>query len=336
MNVGLQRPEFSFVIPTHDEEDNVAPLHAEITRVARELGRPYEIVFVNDGSRDRTLERLTDLLAGDPHLRVVDLDGNFGESGALSAGFGEARGRFVLTLDADGQNDPSNFIAMVAALDERYDVVSGWRRDREESFWPRVLPSLLANALIRAVTRVRVHDTGCALKVYRGEVVSGALLPPGMHRFLPAILGVDPDRIAEVTVTDRPRASGSSHYGLSRTLIVVRDLIGLPLVVRRPRASRRTAIALAIGATTAGAGAATALAAGTAVGALVLTMLGGGALAARHVVAGFVNAGAHGVVRVRRVLHGTASNRDRRLGLLGQDAPADLHESTVRPSRRAV
>jgi glycosyltransferase involved in cell wall biosynthesis len=247
--------EFSFVIPTHDEEDNVGPLHDEISRVARDLGRSYEILFVNDGSRDRTLARLTERLADDPHLRVIDLDGNFGESGALSAGFAEARGRFVLTLDADGQNDPSNFVAMLAALDDRHDVVSGWRRERDESFWLRVLPSRLANMLIRWVTRVPVHDTGCALKVYRREVVAGARLPRGMHRFLPAVLGVDPRRVTEVPVTDRPRTSGSSHYGLSRTLIVLRDLIGLPLVLRRPRAGHRAVRALSIAGLAAAAGA---------------------------------------------------------------------------------
>jgi glycosyltransferase involved in cell wall biosynthesis len=329
-------PVLSFVVPTHDEEDNVAPLHAEITRVARGLGLPYEIVFVNDGSRDQTLERLTELLAADPYLRVVDLDDNFGESGALSAGFAEARGRFVLTLDADGQNDPRNFVSMLAALDDRYDVVSGWRRDREESFWPRVLPSLLANTLIRWVTRVRVHDTGCALKAYRREAVSGARLPPGMHRFLPAVLGVDPRRVTEVPVTDRPRTSGSSHYGLSRTLTVVRDLVGLPLVLRRPRAGRRTARALAIIATAAFARAVAALAGGAVAAAGLLATFGAGALAARHVVAEFANADAQGVVRVRRVLHGATSDRHRRPRLLGPDAPTDVRQSALRPNQRAV
>jgi glycosyltransferase involved in cell wall biosynthesis len=226
--------ELSLVVPVYDEEGNVEPLHAELTRVARAIDVPYEIVFVNDGSRDGTLGRLEALRATDPHLRVVDLDGNFGEAAALSAGFAEARGRIVVTLDGDGQNDPADIPTLLAQLDPGADVVSGRRRARKEAWLTRVLPSRIANGLIARLSGVPVHDCGCGLKAYRREVLAGVQLPRGMNRFLPAILGIEAARVREVWVGDRARGSGRSHYGLSRTLVVLRDLLALPLLVRRP------------------------------------------------------------------------------------------------------
>jgi glycosyltransferase involved in cell wall biosynthesis len=227
-------PALSIVVPVFDEEGNVAPLHAELTRAARRLGRPYEILFVNDGSADGTLSRLEALRAGDPCLRIVDLDGNFGEAAALSAGFAYARGEVVVTLDGDGQNDPEAIPALLARLGPDVDVVSGRRRARREPFFRRVLPSRVANWLIARATGVPVHDCGCGLKAYRRAVVAGVQLPRGANRFLPAILGVGAARVAEVEVTDRRRGSGRSHYGLSRTFVVLRDLLALPLLARRP------------------------------------------------------------------------------------------------------
>jgi glycosyltransferase involved in cell wall biosynthesis len=224
----------SLVVPVFNEEGNVVSLFEELTRVARQLGGSYEIVFVNDGSQDATLERLHALKAGDPHLRVVDLDGNFGEAAALSAGFAHARGAAVVTLDGDGQNDPADIPRLLARLEPGIDVVSGRRRERKEAFLSRVLPSRVANWLIARLTGVPVYDCGCGLKVYRRNVLAGAQLPRGMNRFLPAILGVDPERVAEVWVNDRQRGSGASHYGFSRTFIVLRDLLAIPLLVRLP------------------------------------------------------------------------------------------------------
>ena len=225
----------SIVVPVYNEEGNVEPLHGELTRVARALGRPYELVFVNDGSRDGTLARLSALRARDEHLRIVDLDGNFGEAAALSAGFAHARGALVVTLDGDGQNDPADIPRLLARLGPERDVVSGRRRERQEAFLSRVLPSRIANWLIARATGVPVHDTGCGLKAYRHAVVAGVQLPPGMNRFLPAVLGVRPTRVAEEWVNDRPRGSGRSHYGLARTFAVLRDLLALPILVRLPR-----------------------------------------------------------------------------------------------------
>ena len=227
-------PALSIVVPVYNEEGNVAPLHAELTQVARALGRPYEILFVNDGSRDATLARLEALRAEDPCLRIVDLDGNFGEAAALSAGFSTARGDTVVTLDGDGQNDPAAIPRLLAALGPDVDVVSGRRRERKERFVTRVLPSRIANWLIVQATGVPVYDCGCGLKAYRRDVLGSVQLPRGMNRFLPAILGVEPSRVREIPVTDRVRGSGQSHYGLSRTFIVLRDLLALPILCRRP------------------------------------------------------------------------------------------------------
>jgi glycosyltransferase involved in cell wall biosynthesis len=234
MNETDPAPALSLVVPVYNEEGNVEPLHAELSRVAAALGVPCEIVFVNDGSADGTGQRLEALRARDPRLRIIELDGNFGEAAALSAGFAHARGDLVVTLDGDGQNDPASIPALLARLGPQVDVVSGRRRERKEAFFPRVLPSRVANWLIAKATGVPVHDCGCGLKAYRRSALAGVQLPRGMNRFLPAILGVHPSRVVEVWVADRPRGSGRSHYGLSRTLVVLRDLLALPLLVRRP------------------------------------------------------------------------------------------------------
>ena len=232
----------SLIVPVFNEEGNVVSLHGELTRVAHELGGTYEIVFVNDGSRDGTLTLLRALQAHDPNLRVVDLDGNFGEAAALSAGFAHARGTVVVTLDGDGQNDPADIPRLLARLEPGIDVVSGRRRERKEAFLSRVLPSRVANWLIARLTGVPVYDCGCGLKVYRRAVLANTQLPRGMNRFLPAILGVDPERVAEVWVNDRQRGSGTSHYGFSRTFVVLRDLLAIPLLVRLPERTLERAL----------------------------------------------------------------------------------------------
>jgi len=200
---------------------------------------------VNDGSRDGTLARLEEIRRRDDDFRIVDLDGNFGEAAALSAGFQHARGAVIVTLDGDGQNDPADIPRLLARLGPDVDVVSGRRQERKEAWLSRVLPSRIANGLIVAATGVSVHDCGCGLKAYRREVVAGTRLPRGMNRFLPAILGINPSRVAEVAVNDRRRGSGSSHYGLSRTFVVLRDVLALPILVRR--APRGRALVRALG-----------------------------------------------------------------------------------------
>jgi len=304
-------PALSIVVPVYDEEGNVAPLFAELTRVATDLGKRYEIIFVNDGSRDATLARLEALRATDPHLRIVDLDGNFGEAAALSAGFAHARGELVVTLDGDGQNDPADIPRLLERLGPDVDVVSGRRRERKEAFLSRVLPSRVANWLIVRATGVPVYDCGCGLKVYRRDVLAGAQLPRGMNRFLPAILGVRPGRVAEVTVNDRRRATGRSHYGLSRTFVVLRDLLALPILARR--APRGRAVELTLSGAQAGL---VAVVFAVIVGALgwpgervpalavALAVLAAAAVgfAIAHNIQRWVRAQRHGVFRVRRVV----------------------------------
>jgi glycosyltransferase involved in cell wall biosynthesis len=301
----------SIVVPVYNEEGNVGPLHAELSRVAHDLRRPYEIVFVNDGSRDATLSRLQTLAENDPCLRIVDLDGNFGEAAALSAGFAHARGEVVVTLDGDGQNDPEAIPRLLAALEPDVDVVSGRRLERKEKFLTRVLPSRVANWLIARATGVPVYDCGCGLKAYRREVVRGARLPRGMNRFLPAVLGVDARRVREIPVTDRVRGSGRSHYGLSRIFVVFRDLPSLPILSRRPPRSRALGTALGgaqavlalvslvalVGAL--GFPADRVLAVGVATAATLAAVVG---WAIRHNVTRWVAAQEAGVFRVRRVI----------------------------------
>lgn len=235
----VARPALSVVVPFYNEEGNVRELHREIRAVAETLGKTYECVFVDDGSIDRTGTILEDIARGDHRVRVVRLARNQGEATALSAGFQHACGRIIVTLDGDGQNDPRDIPALLAKMDEGYPVVSGWRRQRQEEYWPRILPSRLANGLIRWVTGMPVHDCGCGLKVYRREILHGLSLPKGLHRFLPVLLPVPPEAVAEVPVHDRARQSGSSHYGLSRIFAVLRDLLPVRDIHRDPRAATR-------------------------------------------------------------------------------------------------
>lgn len=331
MQLAARRPALSIVVPVYDEEGNVGPLHEELTQVAERIGRSYELLFVNDGSRDRTLERLEAIAADDPNVRVVDLDGNFGEAAALSAGFNTARGQVIVTLDGDGQNDPHDILTLLTRLDQGCDAVSGRRRARDGAFLSRVLPSWVANRFIALATGVPVYDCGCGLKAYRREVVAGAQLPRGMNRFLPAILGVDATRVAEVDTRDRPRGSGTSHYGLSRVAVVFRDLFSLPLLVRRPAPGYSTAGVLGVVALSLIVLAVVAGTRGWPVGGGELAVAAALTLAVRHNVIRFADARAHGVFRVRRVLHGSAPTEHRRRGsrVLGQEPAPD-----VRPARR--
>ncbi len=228
------KPEVSIAIPLHNEEGNLPKLYQELKEVLDGIGLPYEIVFVNDGSTDGTGEILREIQDHDPHVVVVDLDGNFGEAAALSAGYRFSRGRWIVTMDGDGQNDPRDIPKILEKLKEGYKAVSGWRREREEPFLRRVLPSKVANWLISKVTGCRIHDTGCGLKGYRAELVRGFQIPHGFHRFLPALFGVRGPEVTEVPVRDRRRQAGKSHYGLSRTFEVLRELSTIKFVLSNP------------------------------------------------------------------------------------------------------
>jgi glycosyltransferase involved in cell wall biosynthesis len=247
-------PHISVVIPVHNEAAHVEPVYRELRAVLEGLNESWEIVVVNDGSSDDTLERLRALQADDRRVRVIDLDGNFGEAAALTAGFHAARGAIIVTMDGDGQNDPADIPALLRVLAQPgITVVSGRRVERQESSLLRVWPSHLANVVIGRVTGLVTHDCGCGLKAYRREALPHMHLPRGMNRFLPAVFGVPAAAFAEVATTDRPRRSGASHYDLRRVIIVLRDLLALPFILRD---ARRAEVVFALStAATAGLGA---------------------------------------------------------------------------------
>lgn len=218
-------PELSIVIPVLNESPNIKRLYDELTTTLVQSRRSYEIIVIDDGSTDDTFEQLASLQSRDPHLRVIRLRRNFGQTAAFAAGFAFARGRLVVTVDGDRQNDPTDIPRMVGEIDKGYDIVCGWRRDRKDTFFTRRIPSMLANKLISWATGVELHDYGCSLKVFRAEVVKPLRLYGEMHRFLPAIASEMGVRIQEVVVKHRPRTAGASKYGLSRTIRVVLDLL---------------------------------------------------------------------------------------------------------------
>ena len=225
-------PHLSVVIPLRDEERNVRPLHAELTRVLEALGHSYELILVEDGSTDATFAELGAVQAVDPRVRVIRFTRNFGQTAAFAAGFAAARGAFIITADGDLQNDPAD-IPQLLALARTHDVVCGWRRHRKDALLTRHIPSVVANWLLGLVSGVRLHDNGCSLKVFRAEVVKPLKLRPGMHRYLPAIASQLGGRVTEVVVNHRPRRFGRSKYGLSRTFGVVADLLHLRQVMRQ-------------------------------------------------------------------------------------------------------
>ncbi len=225
-------PSLSIVVPLRDEELNVVAFHEEMTRVLGPLGQPYEILLIDDGSTDGTLAAITGIQKRDAHVRVIQFTRHFGQTAAFAAGFAFARGRFIVTSDGDLQNDPAD-IPRLLALAASHDIVCGWRKNRQDDFLTRHVPSVVANYLIGLVTGMRLHDHGCSLKVFRAEVVKPLALRPGMHRYLPAIAGQLGNRVAEVVVHHRPRRFGRSKYGLSRTFGVIADLAALRALMRQ-------------------------------------------------------------------------------------------------------
>ncbi len=218
-------PELSIVIPLYNEAENVEPLYAELSAALAETGRSYEVLIVDDGSRDDSFARLKALHERDPRWRIIRFRRNFGQTAGFSAGFDAARGAIIITSDADLQNDPRDIPKLLAKMDEGFDIVSGWRKDRKEPFLSRRLPSLMANRMISSSTGVALHDYGCSLKAYRSEVIKSIHLYGELHRFIPAVASAIGATVAEVPVNDRARRFGSSKYGISRTFRVFLDLI---------------------------------------------------------------------------------------------------------------
>jgi len=217
--------ELSVVIPVRNEAASLAELHREFTDTLTRWGRPYEIILVDDGSTDQSFEIMARLQATDPRVRVIRFRRNFGQTAAFAAGFDYARGRLIATSDGDLQNDPADIPAMVERIDQGCDIVCGWRRERQDAFVSRRVPSAMANWLISLVTGVRLHDYGCSLKVFRAEIVKGMRLYGEMHRFLPAIASEQTSSIEEMPVKHRARRYGKSKYGIGRTTRVMLDLL---------------------------------------------------------------------------------------------------------------
>lgn len=215
----------SVVIPVYNEEENVRESYLEVKGVLEPLNMPYEIIFVDDGSRDNTIENLVKAGAQDPHLRIIQFRRNFGQTAAMAAGFEHTQYDIVVALDGDLQNDPREIPQMIHKLDEGYDLVAGWRKNRQDKLVSRKLPSRIANWLIGKITKVQLHDYGCTLKVMSGDIARGIKLYGEMHRFIPALAAEYGAKIAEVPVNHRARKFGTSKYGISRTIRVVLDLI---------------------------------------------------------------------------------------------------------------
>lgn len=219
--------DLSVVIPLYNEEDNIPPLYEQLSQALNELNLEYEVIVIDDGSQDDSFKRLQAIHEKDPRWQIISFRRNFGQTAGMAAGFEASRGRTVVTIDADLQNDPRDIGKLLDKMAEGYDIVSGWRVDRKEPFFSRRLPSITANKLISRTTGVFLHDYGCTLKAYDHEVAKNVHLYGELHRFIPALASQMGVRVAEVPVNDRPRLHGSSKYGINRTFKVFLDLIAV-------------------------------------------------------------------------------------------------------------
>ncbi len=219
------RPMISVVIPVYNEIENIDALATDVWSALGAIGKSFEVILVDDGSRDGTVDALRRVAAARAEARVVLLRRNFGQTAALSAGFDHARGEVIITMDADLQNDPQDIPKLLEGIEQGYDIVAGWRLHRKDPFVSRRLPSMIANRLISAVTGVSLHDYGCTLKAFRADVVQQVRLYGELHRFIPAVANWMGVSVHEVPVNHRPRRAGVSKYGISRTVRVILDLI---------------------------------------------------------------------------------------------------------------
>ncbi|MBT0894780.1 glycosyltransferase family 2 protein [Geobacter hydrogenophilus] len=217
--------DLSIVVPIYNEEENIPHLHGRVSEAMAGAGVDYELILVDDGSSDGSFVLLREIAERDPRVKVIRFRRNFGQTAAMAAGFDAARGEVVVPMDGDLQNDPADIPMLLAKIDEGYDVVSGWRKDRQDTFINRRLPSIIANGLISRMTGVHLHDYGCTLKAYRREVLDGVNLYGEMHRFVPALASQVGARVTELPVRHHPRLHGISKYGISRTMRVVLDLM---------------------------------------------------------------------------------------------------------------
>ena len=229
--------DLSVIVPLYNEAANVTRLYKAIRDVMDGCQMTYQVIFVDDGSQDDTLQRLQTIVANDPRVRAVKLRKNFGQTPALAAGIDYAKGRILVTMDGDLQNDPRDIPRLVGLIENGYDLVTGWRKDRQDKTITRKIPSKLANWIIAKVTGVPIHDTGCALKAYRAELLKKVPLYSDLHRFIPAMSTLATNRFTEVVVRHHPRRYGKSKYGMLRVWRVVLDIITIKMLIsysRRP------------------------------------------------------------------------------------------------------
>jgi glycosyltransferase involved in cell wall biosynthesis len=219
------QPEISIFLPVYNEEPNLFPLHEKLEQALTALGRSAEIIYVDDGSTDGSLKILHQLAERDSRVRVVALRRNYGQTAAMAAGIDAAQGKVLIPMDADMQNDPADIVRLLKKLEEGYDVVSGWRKNRQDKLITRKIPSMLANRLISWIGGVPLHDYGCSLKAYRRDSIKDVRLYGEMHRFIPIYASWAGARVAEIPVEHHARTMGKSKYGLSRTIKVVFDLM---------------------------------------------------------------------------------------------------------------
>lgn len=224
--------KLSLVVPVFNEVENLPALHGEVVAAMEAAGLDFELILVDDGSQDGSVPLMLEMAKQDRRIKVILLRRNFGQTAAMAAGFDAARGEVIIPMDGDLQNDPADIPALVAKLEEGYDVVSGWRARRQDKFFSRRLPSILANGLISRMTGVHLHDYGCTLKAYRREVLAEVNLYGELHRFVPALASQVGARVTEVSVNHRARRAGTSKYGIDRTLRVVLDLITVKFLLR--------------------------------------------------------------------------------------------------------
>src|SRR5437868_970919 len=232
VTMGFSPMMLSIVIPIHDEEPALLPLYDRLTTVLEGLHRPYEIIFVDDASTDRSFDLLANLVETDARLKVIRLRRNFGQTAALSAGFDEAQGTVVISLDGDLQHEPEDIPALLAKIDEGFDIASGWRKNRLDNAVTRKFPSRIANWLMAKACGVELRDFGTTFKAYRAEILKDVNLYGELHRFIPALASFYGANIAEVPIRNSPRSSGGSHYGLGRTFRVMFDIFTIWFLLR--------------------------------------------------------------------------------------------------------
>ncbi len=223
--------DISIVVPLYNEEECAKLLYESITNVMKGLDQKYEIIFVDDGSTDATFERAKAIHEKDPHLKVIKFRKNYGQTPAMQAGFDHASGKIIVSMDGDLQNDPKDIPRFLEKIEEGYDIVCGWRKDRKDKLVTRKIPSIVANWLIGTITGVKIHDNGCSLKAYKSEAIKKTNLYSEMHRFIPAMTSIIGARYTEIVVNHHAREFGTSKYGLSRIWSVFLDIFTIKVLL---------------------------------------------------------------------------------------------------------